>query len=157
MTTTPAQRKRTPKLTDKQQRFVDLYCGADGGKALLNASKAVLLAGYQTKNPGDVGYQLRKNPLIRARIEEYIGSSAISRDEAVLLLADDARRSDRDILDTATMTGGPASEAATISSLFSARTTARTNFAKLHGLLTDNVHVDGEFPVLRILRMGEED
>jgi phage terminase small subunit len=54
------------KLTPKQLAFADHYlsCG--------NSAEAVRLAGYQTKYPGKIGYQLLENP----RIADFITAHA---------------------------------------------------------------------------------
>lgn len=52
-------------LTDREQRFVDAYCGQAEG----NATTAARLAGYSTKSAGRLGYRLSKKVHVRAEIE----------------------------------------------------------------------------------------
>ena len=76
------------KLTAKQQRFVDAYCG----DARFNASEAVRLAGYATKQPNVLGYELRNTPHIRARIDEYLEANTLRAPEILHELTDVAMR-----------------------------------------------------------------
>ena len=136
-----SRQRKVPTLTAKQQRFVDAYVG----KANLNASEAVRMAGYKTDNPNDMGYQLRNTPHIRARIDAILAENTLSAPEVLVMLRKDATRSDADILKLAmdahasagTNAGGP-----TISALVSARSNALQNLARAHGLLTDKQTVD---------------
>lgn len=73
-----------PKLSDKQKRFIDAYVG----EARFNASEAVRLAGYATKNPNDLGYQLRHTPHIRARIDELLEANTLRAPEILRELTD---------------------------------------------------------------------
>lgn len=76
------------KLTTKQQRFVDAYVG----EARFNASEAVRLAGYVTKNADSLGYQLRNTPSVRARIDELLEAHTLRSPEVLRELTDVAMR-----------------------------------------------------------------
>ncbi len=71
-------------LTPKQRKFVDAYVGL----ARFNASEAVRLAGYTTKNANDLGYQLRNTPHVRARIDEILEANTITTTELLRELSD---------------------------------------------------------------------
>jgi phage terminase small subunit len=77
-----------PKITAKQAAFIRAYVGP----ARFNASKAVRLAGYETKNPNDLGYQLRNTPHIRARIDEILEAETLTSTEILHELTDVAMR-----------------------------------------------------------------
>lgn len=59
----PAKGKGS-KLTDKMERFVEEYL------VDLNASEAVLRAGYKTRNQHRMGAELLRHPLVKARVNE---------------------------------------------------------------------------------------
>lgn len=59
----PAKGKGS-KLTEKMERFVEEYM------IDLNASAAVLRAGYKTRNQHKMGAELLRHPLIRDRVDE---------------------------------------------------------------------------------------
>ena len=67
------------KLTDKEAAFVREYL------VDLNASRACLRAGYQTKNPNDVGCRL----LQRGPVAEAVQAAVRERDRRVEVKADD--------------------------------------------------------------------
>lgn len=83
------------------------------------------------------------NPLIRARIEELLVNEARSRGETLLLLSEDAMRTDDEILEIAERAPGQAAAASVVSGLIAARTTARGHLAKAHGLLTERKEISG--------------
>lgn len=80
-TETPTE---TPKLTPKQRLFVDAYFLAN-----CNATEAARRAGY--KHPNDLGPRLKNQPAVAAAIEERLRESAMSADEVLARLADEAR------------------------------------------------------------------
>lgn len=59
----PAKGKGS-KLTEKMERFVEEYM------IDLNASAAILRAGYKTRNQHKMGAELLRHPLVRERIDE---------------------------------------------------------------------------------------
>ena len=61
---TPPEKGKGSKLTDKMATFVDEYM------IDLNASQAVLRAGYKTKAPHKMGAKLMNHPLVSAAIAE---------------------------------------------------------------------------------------
>lgn len=123
------------RLTVKQQRFVDLYLG----ECRFNASAAALAAGYSVRQSG---HELLSNPVIRARVDQLVADTSVSRDEFLGLLADDARQTDDAILAQA-IPLDRAVAAAFISSRLGARTSARQILAKHYGFLTERVQVSG--------------
>lgn len=127
-------------LTDRQLAFIDHYLG----DCKLNASKAAMRAGYAHRQEGA---RLKANPVIRARIDEYLAASALARDEVLEMLADDALIDVSDAVNDGELSthikGDPVTRSAYVSGLLSARTTARGTLAKAYGLLTDKVSVGG--------------
>ena len=53
-----------PKLTFKQQRFVEEY------QVDSNGSRAVLRAGYQTKHPAEMAYELLRNTTVKHTLQD---------------------------------------------------------------------------------------
>jgi phage terminase small subunit len=125
------------KLKDKRQAFVDAYLG----EARFNASEAARLAGYS--KPGAEGHRLLKNADVRARIDDAVAAIAVSRDELLTLLADDARMTTQDIIRASMSANSAPAESSVISSLLGARTAARHVLAKHYGLLTEKVQMSG--------------
>ena len=54
----------SPNLTFKQQRFVEEY-QVDG-----NGTQAVLRAGYQTKHPAEMAYELLRNTKVKHTLQD---------------------------------------------------------------------------------------
>lgn len=129
-----------PKLTPKQQKFVDAYCG----KARFNASEAVRLAGYATKNPDDMGYQLRKTPYIRARIDEILNSNTLRAPEILRELTDVAMRDLDEEIEVRKFgkddNGDPVLSARMDAS---AKMKALEMLGKAHGIFTENINHTG--------------
>lgn len=125
------------KLSDKQELFISAYLG----ECRLNATKAAERAGYSKARQS--GSENLSNPDIRARINEHLEAVALTRNEVLALLVEDAIKSDEEIIERAAQTASMPAEASAISSLISARTSARTNLAKAHGLFTENVNHSG--------------
>lgn len=139
-----------PKLTPKQQLFVDAYVG----ESHFNASAAALAAGYRHRTEGP---HLLSNPIIRARIDQVLSLRAASRDEVLDMLREDARRLDDDIVTRALGADSPAIGAAIVSSLISARSSAKQHLAKAHGLFTDKLHITGDMVVRQYVGMDPDD
>lgn len=138
-------------LTRKQEAFVLAYIG----EARWNATEAARIAGYKKPNPE--GSRLLAKASIAARVSEALEERKLSADQVLILLREDAIRNEDDILclaKRAADTAGVPAGASTVSALMSARTTARTNLAKAHGLLTEKHEIDAniEIPVFHILR-----
>lgn len=125
------------QLTGKRRAFIEAYLGV----ARFNASEAARIAGYA--NPPQDGHRLLRNDDVRARIDERFRADAVSADEVRSLLAQDARRSDEDILLQSRKASPGPGESSVISSLVSARTSARQSLAKAHGLFTENHNITG--------------
>ena len=136
----PTESDQLPALTGKRKKFVDLYLGADESVPAFNATAAARALGYRF--PRQEGSRLLSDVDVRAHTDAALRASGVSRDVALALVADDATRSLEDIVAASrTVSPGPA-ESSMISALLSSRTTARTNLAKAHGLLTDKHQVD---------------
>lgn len=80
-------------LSVKQQLFVDSYL------ATFNATKSALAAGYSDKTAYSQGARLLKNAEIAAAISERLTETAMSADEVLMRLADQARGDLGDFLD----------------------------------------------------------
>ena len=61
---TPEKKRKPRKLTDQQEAFCQFYT------THWNATRAAVEAGYSEDTPHVRGYELRKNPLVKARIAE---------------------------------------------------------------------------------------
>lgn len=126
-----------PKLSGKLQIWADAYLG----EARFNASEAARIAGY--KWPRRSGQDNLKNPIVQVYLAEVLKQSAVSRDELLALVAEDARRSEDDIFKITTKTGSEIVQSSVASSLIAARTSARTNLMKAFGMFTENIAVSG--------------
>lgn len=84
--------KRTPKLNDKQQRFVDEYC------VDCNATQAARRAGYSEDSARQQGCDNLAKPYIRAAINERLNQLALPAAEALKLTADIATTSLNDFI-----------------------------------------------------------
>lgn len=120
---------------------MQIWADAYIGEARFNATEAGRIAGYA--NPRRSGQDNRKNPLVQAYIKETLEQSAVSRDEILKLVGEEARKSDSDILELTAQHGSEIVQSSLVSSMASARTAARTNLMKAHGLFTENINVSG--------------
>ena len=136
----PTESGNLPALTGKRKKFVDLYLGADEAVPAFNATAAARAVGYAT--PRQEGSRLLSDANVRAHVDAALRASSASRDVALALVADDAFRSIDEIIQASRKVSPGPAESSVISSLLSSRTTARTNLAKAHGLLTDKHQVD---------------
>ena len=130
-----------PKLTPKQDRFVRAYCG----EARFNASKAVILAGYQTKNPNDLGYQLRNAPHIRARIDAVLEATTLTGREILQELTDVAMRGLGEYVEIVATDKDGIPIAAKMDA--HAKMKALELLGKSRQLFTDNVNLHGDLGV----------
>jgi phage terminase small subunit len=85
------------RLTNLQKEFVNQYflCG-------LNATEAVVKAGYKVKNravAAAIGYENLRKPQISEAIEERLGESAMGANEVLYRLSEHARGNVGDYLD----------------------------------------------------------
>ena len=137
------QGKTLPVLRGKRKRFVDIYLGSDTDDDIpaWNATAAARALGYA--NPRQEGSRLLSNDDVRAHIDEALRSSGLSRDVALALIAEDATISVGEIIAASRKASPGPAESSVISGLISARTTARTNIAKAHGMFTENVNLSG--------------
>lgn len=124
-----------PKLTAKQRRFVDAYCG----EARFNASEAARIAGY--KDVGNEGWRLRKNADISAHIEDRLNTYSATSAEALIELTDVAMSEWRDHLTVKTdpRTGDTLDVRMDLGS----KVKALELILKAHGAFTENVNVTG--------------
>src|SRR5690606_12411403 len=152
---TKEKEERSPDpdgLNDRQLAFIDHYLG----DCKLNASKAALAAGYAHRTEA---FRLLANPIIRARIDEYLAGLAKTRDEVLEMLVDDAlidvddelTAIERRLKRRKATALDPATRASIASGLLSARSSARANLAKAYGLFSDRqgagaaieIHIEG--------------
>ena len=78
-------------LTDKQRLFVERYL------TCWNATEAARQAGY--KDPELAGWENRQKPAIQAEISQRLAATAMTANEVLARLADQARSSMSDFLD----------------------------------------------------------
>lgn len=80
-------------LTDKQRAFIEAYLGP----AQFNATKAAAAAGY--KDPEQAGWENRQKQEIAEAIRRRLSEAAMTADEVLARLAEQARGSMEDFLD----------------------------------------------------------
>ena len=124
-----------PKLTAKQQRFVDAYLG----EARFNGTEAARIAGYA--KPMQQAHENLRKPDIQRVIERVLQEAELTREVVLALVQEDAMRTDEDVIRLASKAPSVPATASAISAFMNARTTARTNLLKVHRLLTDKVDV----------------
>lgn len=148
-TDSPAQPQ---KLSAKQQRFVDAYIG----EARFNASEAVRLAGYATRNANDLGYQLRNTPHIRARIDELLEAHTLRSTEVLRELTDVAMRGLHEFVEVTKYDKEGNPIAARMDA--SAKMKALELLGKSQGLFTDKqqIELDGGMRI-EIVGMADEE
>ena len=111
---------------------------------MLNATQAYIKAGYSPKNAHrDSSTLLRQNPAIRAHVEALFAEKALSRDQVLALVTEDAMRTNEDIHKEANRFGSEIVQSSFVSGLMNARNTQRTNLMKAHGMFTENIAVSG--------------
>lgn len=81
-----------PKLTDKQQRFVEEYC------VDWNCTQAAIRAGYSEKTAHATGWENLRKPEIKAAIDERLDSLSLSAGEVTKHISDLAKSSLNDFL-----------------------------------------------------------
>ena len=79
-------------LTDKQSAFIEEYLTD------FNATQAALRAGYSEKTAYSIGHENLKKPEIADAIETRLNELKMTADEALMLLAGQARASMKDFL-----------------------------------------------------------
>lgn len=84
------------KLTIKQQQFIEAYLG----DANFNATEAARLAGYKGNDNtvATVGWENLQKPAIAERIKHRLAESAMSADEVLQRLAEQARGTHREYM-----------------------------------------------------------
>lgn len=88
-----------------------------------------------------------KNVDIRAHIDQHFESQALSRNQALALIAADASISDDEILEKSNRYNSEITASSFVSGKMAARTTARTNLLKAHGVFTENLNVTGDIDI----------
>jgi len=143
--------EQSKKMTPKQQRFVDAYVG----EARFNASRAVIEAGYVTKNPNDLGYQLRNTPHVRARIDEILENETLRAPEILRELTDVAMRGLDEFIEVTRYDKEGNPVAARMDA--SAKMKALELLGKNQSLFVDKVEqtIDVEVPVFSIRRVED--
>lgn len=84
----PESPEQPKDLTPKQEKFVAAYIG----EARFNATLAAKIAGYSEKSAARIGYDLKKTPSIRARIDELLEANSLTATEILRELSDVAMR-----------------------------------------------------------------
>jgi phage terminase small subunit len=142
MPTPDSPEQPKPKaLSGKQKAFVEAYVG----EARFNASKAVILAGYETKNPNDLGYQLRNTPHIRARIDELLEANTLSPGEVLRELTDVGMRELHEFVTITRFDADGNPIAAKMDA--TAKIKSLELVGKAHGIFTEKIHHSGEVSV----------
>lgn len=72
-------------LSNKQQLFIESYLQC------FNATKAALDAGYSENTASEIGYENLRKPQIEEAISKRLRESAMSADEVLMRLAEQAR------------------------------------------------------------------
>lgn len=139
------------ELTAKQKAFVLAYVG----EARFNASEAARIAGYADRTSGP---RLLSNANISSRVREELESLALTAEQNLSLVREDALKTDEEIIRTAAKAfedAGIPAGASMISSLVTARTSARTNLLRVHGNLANRLDVKHSGRVDHVHRMPE--
>ncbi len=139
-------------LNSKQRMFVDSYLQC------FNRTKAALDAGYSEKTAYSIGAELLKKPEIKEAISQRLSESAMSADEVLMRLAEQARGehgryiTTSGAVDIATLVNDK--KAHLIKKVketkdgmeyeFYDAQSALNTLAKHHGLLTDKTEITGK-------------
>jgi phage terminase small subunit len=96
-------------LTQKQQLFCEFYMGDAAG----NGALAAKMAGYRGSDAtlAQIAYENLKRPVIAGRIAQRVSQAGMGADECLALLADIARRDDREFVQIRTDARGNVVEA----------------------------------------------
>lgn len=133
MSDAPAQLK----ITDKQRRFIEAYCG----EARFNKTEAARLAGYAPKSARKIGSDLYKTPHIRARIDEVLEENTLSSTEVLRELTDVGMRALDDFIEITRYDKEGNPIAARMDA--SAKMKALELLGKHHQLFTDKIQHSG--------------
>lgn len=121
------------KLTDKERRFIEEYCG---GEFRFCATKSAAAAGYSKKTAYQIGHLLLTKSHIKvateARMNELAERCAVSKESVTKQLMDAYELA---LCGTVLRDGDQLPGAATASP--AAAVAAAMGLAKLHGLITD--------------------
>lgn len=82
-------------LTEKQKAFIDYYLGV----AKFNATEAARLAGYSEQSARSIGSENLAKPNISEEIQQRVAERAMSADEALIRLSEQARGDMGDFLE----------------------------------------------------------
>ena len=139
-------------LNSKQQMFVDSYLQC------FNATKAALDAGYSENTAAEIGYENLRKPQIEQAISKRLKQAAMSADEVLMRLAEQARGEHGRYITT----GGTVDIATLVNDKkahlikkvketkdgmeyeFYDAQSALNTLAKHHGLLTDKTEITGK-------------
>lgn len=132
------------KLTPKQRRFADAYLGVAKG----NASEAARLAGY--RDAAVSGFDCKRNPAIRAYINERLNAESLSSAEVLAELTDVARAEWRDFVEI--LMRDEAGEAVRVRFDLSAKIKALELLGKHHQLFADRLDVGATEAFLAALK-----
>jgi phage terminase small subunit len=149
-------------LNDKQQAFVEAYL------ATWNASEAARQADYA--KPGQQGHRLLKNVEIEAEIKQRIAEKAMTADEVLVRLAEQARNEHGAYISTSgaidlrrliadgkghLIKGIKRTQFGDNIEFYDAQA-ALVHIGKHHGLFTDKVEHSGEVEVKNVTELTDE-
>jgi len=132
------------------ERFVAFYIG----DAKFNATKAAILAGYSAKSASRIGYDLKKTPSIRARVDELLEANTMNGLEVLAELTDVARRG----LDEYVEIVARDAEGNPIAARMDARAkmTALELLGKHHQLFSENLNLTGGIEIREYVDIPED-
>jgi phage terminase small subunit len=145
-----AETGEQPKLTTRQERFIDAYCG----ESRFNASDAARRAGYSEKQAASIGCQLKKTPYIRARIDEILQDNTLSAPEVLHELTDVGMRGIDEFIEVTRYDKEGNPVAARMDA--SAKMKALELLGKHHQLFSDNLNITGGIEVREYVGIPED-
>jgi len=145
-----AEQGEQSTFTTKQERFIDAYCGA----ARFNATAAARLAGYSEKSASRIGFDLKKTPTIRARIDEILQDNTLSAPEVLHELTDVAMRGLDEFIDVTKYDKEGNPVAAKMDA--SAKIKSLELLGKHHQLFSDNLNITGGIEVREYVGIPED-
>lgn len=129
----PAQ----PKLTTRQERFVDAYCTT----ARFNASEAARLAGYSERTAGQKGFELKNIEAVRTCINQRLVDNTLNAPEILHELTDVAMRGLHEFIEATRFDKDGEPLAAKMDA--SAKMKALELLGKHHQLFSENLNIHG--------------
>lgn len=131
----PPLSNNLPKLTGKQQRWVDAYVG----DARFNATEAARIAGYSSARHS--GWLNRQNADVYAHVQAWLNANALGAEEVLAELRDVAVSEWRDHIEI--KTDPKTGETIDVKLFLADKIKALELLGKHHKLFTDNVAVSG--------------